>query len=174
MDDDGYVTYVVDSYQYSELPILSGAYKGYRHLSFDVSGSDQHRNIRIYAQDTYGVRSQALSFECEVEPVQWSRTIEAGSVIADRTTSHKADIQQILDNVNVLRANAGMQAVSYPGTVGYFADWAEQMNVAYQTLKSIYETYGYTVGVSVNLQVGAYPTAASINTIRKMIEGVLQ
>lgn len=114
--------------------------------------------------DAYGLVSPTLWVKVTVAIKQWARDIAAGTVIANKTISHCADISELQAAVNVLRKYYGLSEMTLPGTIGYFVSWRSQM-MALQT--AIDQSFAVAaVAAPAWVSVPAWPTAAVINQIR--------
>lgn len=132
-----------------------------------------HR-LLVRLVDTSGGVSDSASSLFTVAEIAWAREIAAGDVIADEDISHRADITELLKQVNLCRKRAGLVEITLPGTVGAFADWQKQMTALMDGVNAcsaaVKET-GTTQRAAAPT-VTAYPSAAVVNSIRELCEGV--
>ncbi len=127
-----------------------------------------HR-LLVRLVDASGGVSASSSSAFTVGSIPWARTIAAGSVIADESISHRADITELLEQVNLCRARVGLEEITLPGTVGAFADWQKQMTALKEGLKDCYTALKETAEA---VDVPVYPAAAAVNGLRSLCEGV--
>ena len=125
-----------------------------------ASGS---HTVRYKLADPYAEGS-AASRTFTVSPATWGRTIATGTVISNKTVSHRADINELLTVVNAQRAFYGLAAVSLPGTVGKFSDWKSQMQQLLTAINAIRTAAGQNAE---SLTIPAYPTASTFNSLRE-------
>lgn len=111
--------------------------------------------------------SSAASVTFTVSAHSWGRTIQTGSVISNKSISHRTDINELLSAVNVQRAFYGLSAISLPGTLGRFGDWKSQMQALQTGITGSAGAAGKTMTWST---VPAYPTASIINQIRTAVK----
>lgn len=100
--------------------------------------------------------------------LSWNRVIEQYGIIANRDISFVADIQQLFECVNRLRAFYGKPQLVMPGTPGMLADWHKQMYAMQEGVDGCRratgrEAYGF------QLPTG-WPKAFRINQLREAIE----
>lgn len=120
---------------------------------------------RLYDVNNLGSPIDRAAFT--VEPAQWTRAIAPGDVISNQQFSHQADLHQLLQAVNGMRAFYGLSEVSFPGTVGHFCDWKSQMETLLQAVDEVYQLFEQPQSWP---EVPAYPAAQIINTIREACE----
>lgn len=123
--------------------------------------------LRYTLTDVHGLVSGTTSVSLTVTPVTWGRSISAGSVIANQSISHRADIQELRAAVNVLRAYYGLGGMTLPGTVGNFSSWKEQMAALQTAIGEALAVAGVTVPTW--QIVPGWPSAAVINQIRAAV-----
>ena len=106
-----------------------------------------------------------------VQP-QYTRSISSGDVIANQSISHVQDLNDMLAMVNVLRQTDGRTAISFTDPPGYFANWQSNMWQMLDSMTRITSMLhsGNETGYSIDM-VPKYPTAATVNLLRGMIEG---
>ena len=127
-----------------------------------------HR-LLVRLVDASGGVSASASAAFTVGTIDWTRTIASGSVIADETISHRADIAELLTQVNLCRARVGLETITLPGMVGAFADWQKQMTALKEGVKDCYTALKETAEA---VDVPVYPAAAAVNGLRSLCEGV--
>lgn len=127
-----------------------------------------HR-LLVRLVDASGGVSASASAAFTVGTIDWTRTIAPGSVIADETISHRADITELLTQVNLCRARVGLETITLPGMVGAFADWQKQMTALRGGVKDCYTVLKETAEA---VDVPVYPAAAAVNGLRSLCEGV--
>lgn len=127
-----------------------------------------HR-LLVRLVDASGGVSASASSAFAVGSIPWTRSIASGAVIADESISHRADITEMLTQVNLCRARVGLENVTLPGTVGAFADWQKQMNALLEGLKDCYTAVKETAEA---VTVPVYPAADAVNGLRNLCEGV--
>ena len=120
--------------------------------------------------DASGGVSDTASASFTVAAPAWTRDITSGAVIASETVSHQADLTELLSAVNAVRARFGLDAVTLPGRLGYFADWLTQMQALAQGAADCYTLLGESTAIP--QQETNYPSAATVNTVRTLVEGV--
>ena len=123
--------------------------------------------IRYTLTDTYGLESGAASVTLMASPPAWSRAIVTGSVIANQSISHRADILELRTAVNAQRAYYGLATMTLPGTVGNFSDWRPQMLALQTAIGSAFAVAG--VAAPNWASVPGWPTAAVIQQIRSAV-----
>lgn len=146
---------------------LTDKYAILRNSPYDLD-TDPDCAIQFQIDDYYPYEPMRLYY---VAP-QYTRTISSGDVIANQSISHVQDLNEMLAMVNVLRQTDNKTAISFTDPPGYFANWQSNM---WQMLDSMtrmrsalhgeVET-GYPID-----RVPKYPTAATVNLLRGMIEG---
>lgn len=119
---------------------------------------------RLWDGFAYGPQA---SVSLTVQPFAWSRAIEPGTVIANATVSHRADLHELAAAVNRQRAFYGLEAVALPGTVGAFADWKAQIQALQAGVAAAQTAAGQNPGAWDALT--GYPTAAAVNSIRQRV-----
>ena len=102
-----------------------------------------------------------------VKALSWAREIAAGTVIANASVSHRADIAELLAAVNHQRAYYGLAALTLPGTVGAFGDWKSQMEALQAGIAAAEAAAGQESAAW--LSVPGYPTAAVVNELRARV-----
>ncbi len=127
-----------------------------------------HR-LLVRLTDASGGVSPSASSAFTVGSIPWARTIASGTVIANESISHQADINELLTQVNLCRARMGLGNITLPGTVGAFADWQKQMNALAEGMKDCYAALKETAEA---VTVPVYPAAAAVNAVRNLCEGV--
>lgn len=133
---------------YDKLPTLANGRHTITYRVVDVNGG------------TSGEKSVAIV----VGRAAWARTIASGTIIANATISHVADINELLNAVNVQRMYYGLATIKLPGTVGRFVDWGRQMDALLKGTNECLAAAGQPVTASDVSDV--WPNAATINTIR--------
>lgn len=123
--------------------------------------------IRYTLTDAYGLESGATGVTLTAAPPAWNRAIVAGSVIANQSISHRADILELRTAVNAQRAYYGLAAMALPGTVGNFSDWKPQMLALQTAIGSALAAAG--VAAPYWASVPGWPTAAVIQQIRSAV-----
>ncbi len=127
-----------------------------------------HR-LLVRLVDASGGVSASASSTFTVGTIPWARTIASGDVIADTAISHQADINELLEQVNLCRARVGLAAITLPGTLGAFADWQKQMTALLEGAGGCYTAVKETAEA---VDVPVYPAAAAVNALRTLCEGV--
>ena len=120
---------------------------------------------RLYDLNNLGSPIDRASFT--VEPAQWTRPIAPGDVISSDRFSHQADLHQLLQAVNGMRAFYGLSEVTFPGTVGRFCDWKSQIETLLQAVDEVYQLFDQPQSWP---EVPSYPAALPINTLREACE----
>ncbi len=133
-----------------------------------VPETGTHR-LLVRLVDASGGVSASASSAFTVGSIPWARAIASGAVIADESISHRADIHELLEQVNLCRARVGLENVTLPGTIGAFADWQKQMNALLEGLKDCYTAVKETAEI---VTVPVYPAAHAVNGLRNLCEGV--
>ncbi|MBR2799803.1 MAG: fibronectin type III domain-containing protein [Oscillospiraceae bacterium] len=141
--------------------------RGYR-LGEDLSTSATGVFARLV--DALGAAGEAVSVTVRRVNPSWQREISSGTVIADQTTSHQADLAELLAAVNARREWFGAEAIEYATEVGCFANWLPQMRQLWSALAELYELAGETTDAI--SQDGNYPAAATVSLIRTLCEGL--
>lgn len=122
--------------------------------------------IAYKTADAYAESSE-IDFAIIVLNHSWRRQINTGDVIANENISHVADINEMLDAVNVQRVFYCLPQIELRGTVGRFGDWKPQME---QMIEAI-QTTGMVIAKSLEFDVvPSYPTASTINAIRRQLK----
>ena len=137
---------------YDQLPYLEEGEHVVEYLSRDINNLDS------------GV--DRVSFT--VQPAVWTREIAPGTVISSREVSHRADIAELLEAVNGIRAFYGLGEVELPGTVGRFADWQGQMQLLLSAAGDVYDLMHRARPDWP--EVPAFPTASVVNAVREACE----
>lgn len=102
-----------------------------------------------------------------LKPFAWTRSIAAGDVISNQSVSHQADLVEMLDALNVLRAYYGLPPIeSLPGRLGRFSDWQSQISAMQQGVNDVKLVKGSSENTFFTAQ---WPTAAVINQLREAI-----
>jgi hypothetical protein len=115
--------------------------------------------------DASGEESPVVSTTFTLESFEWSRNIEAGDVISNQQISHRKDIEELLETLNVTRSYYGLPPIaSLPGVVGRFADWKVQIEALLSAANDIKQLRGET---PLTRAVPSYPTASMFNKIRE-------
>ena len=117
------------------------------------------------------VDSNVVTTTVTVTEPSWSRTISSGSVIASTNVSHQADIAELLTKLNRKRVYFGLPELSITGN-GQWAKWRTIMNALGAGVVELYAQYD---GLTVEWDADAtpnYPSAAIINELRRLIEGL--
>lgn len=102
------------------------------------------------------------------ESRSWNRTISSGDVIANKKISFVADIQEMLERVNVQRTFYGLTAATLPGTPGRIGDWGKQLLAMQEAINETREKIG-RMGYDFATP-SSWPSAAEINQLRTAIE----
>lgn len=100
--------------------------------------------------------------------LSWNRVIEQYGIIANRDISFVADIQQLFECVNRLRAFYGKSQLVMPGTPGVLADWHKQMYAMQEGVDGCRRATG-RAAYGFQLPTG-WPKAFRINQLREAIE----
>lgn len=98
----------------------------------------------------------------------WGREIVSGGIIANREISFAADIAEMLDCVNRLRAFYGLGMLVLPGEMGRLGDYQQQMTAMQTAVDECRaaggrEAYGFA-------QASGWPHAQQINQLRQAME----
>jgi len=124
-------------------------------------------SIRYKLVDVNGGESDAAALNITVDQRVWSRQIAPGDVISNAEISHRADVIEMLEALNVQRAYYGKTPVVLPGTVGRFGDWLGQMNALLTGANECIAAAGQTAET---FQIDQpWPNAETINQIRTRI-----
>lgn len=114
--------------------------------------------------DASGEESPVVSSTFTLESFEWSRSIEAGDVISNQQISHRKDIEELLETLNVTRSYYGLGPIeSLPGVVGRFADWKSQMEAIREGITDINTV---REGSPFTIEIPEYPTASTFNRLR--------
>ena len=98
----------------------------------------------------------------------WGREIVSGGVIANRDISFVADIAEMLECLNRLRAFYGLSDVILPGEAGRLGDWQAQQTVMQQALDECRAAAGRNAcGFA---QASAWPDAQQIRHLRTAMD----
>lgn len=137
--------------------------------------------LKVVLRDSLGADSTAASVTVVVTAPGWGRTIQHGTIIANSSTSHQAEIQQLYQMTNKVREYYGLDAISVPslvgsnysgageGKIGMFAAWGSQMLELQTALLAVYSLLGITAPRFTAASAGMAPTAAIINELRTAI-----
>ena len=98
----------------------------------------------------------------------WKRALRPGEIIASREISFVADILEMQQRIDLIRAFYGMNEMVMPGTPGRFADWAAQLTAMQDAVDECRlltgrGAYGFE-------SPSAWPHAQQINMLRSAIE----
>ena len=113
------------------------------------------------------IDSEIATCTINASAAAWNRQITTGTVIANTNISHQADITEIIEKANHVRAYYGLEAFEETGN-GYFARWKPIMDDIAAKLLEAYAVVGETKaweGASI------YPSAATVNAVRQLIAG---
>lgn len=136
--------------------------------------------VKFRAVDSQGAVSGEATISITNNPSPFTRAISKGLVIASETVSHQAEVAQLYDLVNDLRAAYGLAAITKPslvgfnhaspasGKIGMFADHGAQMKALQEAISGVFGVTGETVTWQ-SVKKGDYPKAAVINQIRSML-----
>lgn len=139
------------------------AYTGVTRLSL-TAGS---HTLAIKAVDSLGAETAGTGRTFAVDPPSWARTISTGSVIANQTISHRADIQELLAAANVQRAWYGLSPMTLD-SVGVWGKWRQNMADMRQSIEVCRSRAGLAAPSWTPMT--GYPTAAVINEIREGVQ----
>ena len=127
-----------------------------------------NHTISVRAVDALGAAGSTVSVTITVASPAWTRSISAGTVIANATISHRADLNEMLERVNTARAFYNLSAVALSG-VGAWASWKTNMWQFQNGVSEIYTATGRAAPAW--NAVPDYPTASIITQIRNAITG---
>ena len=136
--------------------------------------------LRFKMLDSLGAESGAITVDVEVLDTGYARAVSKGSVISDQSHSHQAEIQQLYQQVNELRAYYGLSAITVPplvgnmenvapGNIGMFAAWGSQMATLQGAIADTWPISGITPATWAKCTAGMPPAAAVISQIRSEI-----
>lgn len=125
--------------------------------------SNGSHTIQYKLLDIYGATSATISITVTKLALAWTREIAPGTVISNKDVSHRADINQLLDVLNVQNAWHGRPETALEGVVGRFGDWKAQMEQLQSEIRSNGEKAGKTMEYG---EAPSYPTASVIDEIR--------
>lgn len=157
----------VDGGAYTNIAAL-GANGGTVFHALSLSQGTHTLTVRIL--DALGAASGTASISVVISPPTFARSIQTGTIIANASVSHRADITELLAFINTARAFYGLAAKTLTGTVGKWADWQGQMTLLQMALGECYAAGGKSVPAF--SAVPAYPTAAIINQLRERLLAV--
>lgn len=126
--------------------------------------------LRVKLLQANGAESPMDSVLFTREDFSWSRPIAAGDVIASPHISHRRDLLELLETLNVIRNYYGLPSIeALPGYVGRLADWQKQITALQQGLD---EVYSAKEEILTPYLTAAWPTASVINQLRKCMEDI--
>lgn len=127
--------------------------------------------VRYVLTDANGGQSECVMVSIYVENVTWRRSVYEGSIISNELISHKTDITELVDAVNMQRKWHGLEEIELPGVLGKFQDWKKQM----ETILSGINEYTATIGEEPHeLHIPPYPEADVINQLRVWLNGTAE
>lgn len=139
------------------------AYTGVTRLTL-TAGS---HTLAIKAVDSLGAETAGTGRTFAVAPPSWARAISPGSVIANQTISHRADIQELLAAANVQRSWYGLAPMTLTD-VGLWGKWRQNMADLRQSIEVCNSRAGLAAPTWTAMT--GYPTAAVVNEIREGVQ----
>lgn len=120
--------------------------------------------------ETSGSESIVDSALFTQEPFAWSRSIASGDVIASRTVSHRRDLLEMLETLNIIRAYYGLPPIeALPGYVGRLSDWQKQITTLQEGLNEVLTAKEETPRT---FSTASWPTASVISQLREAMEEI--
>lgn len=171
----------VDNGDYVNVGSVTGGQARTVSVACPLALSAGAHTLSVLLRDSLGADSTSVSVSVTVTAPGWGRTIQRGTIIANASTSHQAEIQQLYQMTNNVLAYYGLSAISIPalvgsaysgaeaGKIGMFAAWGEQMLALQTALLSAYAVLGITAPAFTTASAGMAPTAAVINELRTAI-----
>ena len=127
--------------------------------------------VRLRFRDSLGATGDYAYINIgRISEGTWTRNIARGRVISGPIVHHTDDLRELLTVVNARLAWCKVPPIEYDTELGWFANWLPQMQQLWNALAKLYVQAGETVD-SIS-QDGNYPTAATVNLIRSMCEGL--
>lgn len=137
--------------------------------------------IKVRMMDNLGAVSEVASVEIDIRPTEYARGVEKGSVIANQSISHQAEIEQLYAQVNDIRNYYGYPKILVPdsvgdhvnvvaGNIGMFAAWGDQMRSLQVAIGETWASSGITPATWLVCKKGMHPSAAVVAQIRREIE----
>lgn len=136
--------------------------------------------LKFRLRDNLGAVSGEVSTSITVKATDYTRTIAKGGIIANDSISHQAEIKQLYEQINEIRAYYGLSAIAIPtlvgsyenvaaGNIGMFAAWGSQMMALQQAITDTKAKSGLSNISWQSCTNGMYPKADIINQIRNEI-----
>ena len=123
--------------------------------------------VAVRMEDASGGVSPVDSVLFTMEAFEWSRPIAPGDVISNESVSHRADLLEMLNALNVLRAYYGLPPIAkLPGYVGRFSDWPAQIEALKEGVNDVRALKSESDMV---LASSNWPKASIINRLRETI-----
>lgn len=123
--------------------------------------------VAVRMEDASGGVSPVDSTLFTMKAFEWNRPIASGDIISNQKVSHRADLLEMLDSLNVLRAYYGLPPIArLPGYVGRFSDWPAQIEALKEGINDVRALKGES-----GLLLGSsnWPKASIINRLRETI-----
>ena len=120
--------------------------------------------LKLCLADSLLATGAETALSLTVAPCDWARAINTGTAI----TGHRADLAELFEKVNIIRAYYALESVALPGTAGDFAAWQGQMKALQAALDDCARVSGKAP--TAWQAVPSTPTAAVVNQIRRAVE----
>lgn len=133
----------------------------------EVTLAQGSHTVRYRLMDANGETGGEDSITFRLGGLEWQRTISTGDVIANRQISFVADLHEMMERINQLRAFYGLQPAVLPGTAGRVAHWQMQLSAMQTALDECRTATGRSAyGFE---QASGWPSAQQINQLRTAI-----
>lgn len=136
---------------------------------------EKNYKVKLTIADSINGTGAEISTTLRVSAVSWSREINSGTIISQDGSSqisHQADLTELRNRANSRRNYFGKTPRSaYTKTIGYFANWLDNVREIYNDMAEIYTMIGETIDPFPEQPTNA-PTASTFNFVRELIENL--